>query len=491
MANPGKPQKKTQRNVQKTAQKTVQQASQRTSNISRRRLLSKWVLGGSAVVGTSTLSSLLKGCMPDFAALDRFSGSANSATTSGTANNIDPTAASSTDQANDIKVGILHSLSGTMALSETPIVDALLMAIDEINAAGGVLGKPLIPIQEDGASDWPTYAEKAEKLIDQHNVAVIFGGLTSASRKAILPVVKAKNRLLWYPGAYEGQECSQNIFYAGSTANQQVEPAVNWMLGNRGKSFFLVSSNARTTHDIVKAQLKARGGKVAGEAYVPLINGINADMTPVVKDIKNALPEGGIIFNALVGNHNRAFFKELKSAGLPAHKYLVMSVRISEEEIFQIGPEFVDGHYAAWSYFQTIDSAENKQWVSDFQNQYGSDRVVGDPMATAYTMVYLWAQAVEKAKSIDTTDVRTATYGQSFKGPQGLVTMQTNHHLSKTVRIGKVLDNGQFEILMTQDKAIAPNPWSQYIASGKGFACDWSDPNKKGKYNVEAAENEV
>ncbi|MEL6814623.1 MAG: transporter substrate-binding protein, partial [Cyanobacteria bacterium J06598_3] len=345
----------------------TQMAKFSTSNkLNRRRFLGKFVLGTSAAAGASALSTLLNACAPDFAELldgqsstetalsDQGSTGASTSTSTGEPSTNAPAS-------NEIKVGILHSLSGTLAISEAPIVDAERLAIAEINAAGGVLGKQLVPVQEDGASDWPTFAEKAEKLIDQNDIAVIFGGLTSSSRKAMLPVVKAKNRLLWYPGAYEGQECSNNIFYAGATANQQIEPAINWMLGNRGKSFFLVSSNARTTHDMVKAQLKAKGGKIAGEAYVPLLNGVQVDMAPVVKDIEQALPDGGIIFNSLLGSHNRAFFQELKSAGLPADKYLVMSVRLSEEEVFQIGREFLTGHYAAWSYFQSIDSPENQK----------------------------------------------------------------------------------------------------------------------------------
>lgn len=449
------------------------------SQLSRRKFLSRCVIGFSAAAGTGIF---LKGCAPDFSTIE-------TAPETDSLDALAPDSDASMASLPDIKVGILHSLSGRVALSETPIADAEMMAIAEINAAGGVLGRQLVPIQEDGASDWPTFAEKTEKLIDQHDVAVIFGGFTSASRKAILPVAKAKNRLLWYPGSYEGQECSQHVFYAGSTANQQIEPAVNWMLGNRGKSFFLVSSNARTIHDMVKAQLKVQGGKVAGEAYVPQFRSTSADMALVVKNIKKALPDGGIIFNSLVGDHNRTFFKALKAAGLSNNQYLVMSVRVSEAEIAQIGPTFLEGHYAAWSYFQTIDSPENKQWVSQFKSQYGVEQVVGDPMEAAYVMVHLWAQAVEAAQSTETAAVRMAAYGQSFQAPHGTVTVQPNHHLTKTVRIGKVLKDGQFEILMVKDQAIAPNPWSQYLPSGKGFACDWSDPDKRGKYAKESAKN--
>ncbi len=384
-----------------------------------------------------------------------------------------------------IKVGILHSLSGPMALSETPLVEAEMLAIEEINANGGLLGKQLVALKEDGASDWPTFAEKAEKLIDQ-GAAVIFGGLTSESRKAILPVVQAQNSLLWYPGAYEGQECSDHIFYAGATANQQVVPAVNWMVGNRGKNFFLISSNARTTHEIVKAQLKKVGGKVAGEAYVPLDNGTNVDMVPIISDIQKALPKGGIICNSLVGDYNSAFFRALKGAGLLSDKYLVLSLRIAEEEVFQIGSLLLAGHYAAWSYFQSLDSPENKAWVDKFQGRYGSDRVIGAPMESAYTMVHLWAQAVEAAQSTEVAAVRKASYGQTFQAPEGLVTIRPNHHTTKIMRIAKVGNDGLFEILHSNKSPTEPVPWSQVLDSSKGFACDWSDPMKGGKYSVQA-----
>lgn len=443
----------------------------------------------SLLSSTVTISGglLLQSCAPDFAAMD--------AAVQSDGEPPDPESAESAgaDEADDgtIKVGILHSLSGSMAISETPIVDAELLAIEEINASGGLLGKQLVPIKEDAASDWPTFAEKAEKLIDLRGVSVIFGGLASESRKAILPVVKAKNKLLWYPGAYEGQECSDHIFYAGATANQQVAPAVSWMVGNRGKSFFLVSSNARTLHEIAKEQVRAYGGKVAGEAYVPMVNGVNVDMNTVIDDIKKALPNGGIIFNALVGSHNRAFFRALKGAGLSTADYLVMSVRVAEEEVFQIGSILLDGHYAAWDYFQTIDSPENQEWVSKFQDKYGPDRVVGAPMATAYAMVHLWAQAVTTAGSTDTEAVREAAYGQTFQAPGGPTTVQPNHHITKTARIGRVGRDGLFEIMHTGDTPIDPVPWSQSLAASKGFACDWSDPAKGEKYAIESTDSSV
>lgn len=386
-----------------------------------------------------------------------------------------------------IKVGIVHSLSGSLAMSEVPLVEAELLAIEEINAAGGVLGKPLVPIQEDGASDWPTFAEKAEKLIDRYQVAVIFGGLTSESRKAMLPVVSVKGNLLGYPGAYEGQECAEHIFYAGATANQQIEPAVDWMLAHKGKSFFLVSSNARTVHELVKAQLKANGGKVAGESFVPFSSGSNLDMAPVVADIKKALPEGGVIFNALVGDRNLVFFKALKSANLSADKYPVMSIRLAEEDMAQIGPEFVRGHYATWNYFQSLQTPNNQAWIEKFQKKYGPDRVVGSPMESAYTMVHLWAKAVEKAGTINAQAVRQAAYNQTFEAPGGAVVIKPNNHISSYARIGLARDSGQFEIVSAGDGPIQPEPWSPYLPESKGPVCDYSDSKKGEKRELETA----
>lgn len=396
----------------------------------------------------------------------------------------DTAASSGGDSGDTIKVGILHSLSGTMAISETTVVDAEELAIEEINAAGGVLGKQIVAVKEDGASDWPTFTEKAEKLIDQDKVAVVFGGWTSASRKAMLPVFEEKDHMLWYPVQYEGQECSKNIFYTGAAPNQQIEPAVTWLLENKGKEFFLVGSDyvfPRTANNIITEQLKADGGTVAGEDYLPLGN---TEVTPIINKIKQALPDGGVIFNSLNGDSNVAFFKQLKSAGMGPDKYPVMSVSIAEEEVRQIGPEFLEGHYAAWNYFQTVESPANTKWVADFKAKYGEDRVTNDPMEAAYIMVYLWAQAVEKAGTTDIAAVREAAYGQTLEAPEGLVTMNANHHISKTVRMGEIRADGMFDIVSSTEGPVDPIPWNQYVADTKGYACDWSDAAKGGKYKT-------
>ena len=432
----------------------------------------KFLVYGSATLGTSLL---LKAC-----------GSSSTTPTESPAAGGPPGASTvaAAGGGDTIKVGILHSLSGTMAISEKSVVDAEQLAIEEINAAGGVLGKKIEAIVEDGASDWPTFAEKAKKLIDQDKVTTIFGCWTSASRKAVLPVFEEKKHMLWYPVQYEGQECSQNIFYTGAAPNQQIEPSVDWLLTNKGKEFFLVGSDyvfPRTANTIIKAQLQAKGGKTVGEDYLPLGN---TEVTPIIAKIRAALPNGGVIYNTLNGDSNVAFFKQLQGAGLTPDKYPSMSVSIAEEEVKAIGPEYLKGHYAAWNYFMTVDSPSNKKFVEAFKKKYGNDRVTNDPMEAAYIAVYLWKQAVETAKTTDLEPVRKAAIGQSFDAPEGKVTLEKNHHISKVVRIGEVTADGQFKIVNSTDKAIAPIPWNQFVAETKGFACDWSDAKKGGKYKA-------
>ncbi len=427
----------------------------------------KFLIYGSAGLGTSIL----------------FNACANNAPT--TSQSPSPAAGSPSPAAaggDTIKVGILHSLSGTMAISEKSVVDAEQLAIEEINKAGGVLGKQIEAVVEDGSSDWPTFAEKTKKLIDQDKVATIFGCWTSASRKAVLPVVEEKKFMLWYPVQYEGQECSQNIFYTGAAPNQQIEPAVEWLLKNKGKDFYLVGSDyvfPRTANTIIKAQLQAKGGKTVGEDYLPLGN---TEVTPIITKIKAALPKGGVIFNTLNGDSNVAFFKQMQGAGLGPDKYPVMSVSVAEEEVKAIGPSYLKGHYASWNYFQTVDTPANKKFVAAFKAKYGAERVVNDPMEAAYIAVYIWKQAVEKAKTIELEAVRQAALGQTFDAPEGKVTMENSHHLSKVVRIGEVQDDGMFKIVYESKGAVKPLPWNQFVAETKGYSCDWSTGGKGGKF---------
>ena len=400
--------------------------------------------------------------------------------------------ASSVNYDDTVTVGILHSLSGTMAISESTLVDTEKMAIDEINAAGGVEvdGKKykIEYIVEDGASDWPTFAEKSKKLIDQDKVPVVFGGWTSASRKAMLPVYESKDAFLYYPIQYEGQECSNNIFYTGATPNQQSEPATFFMFKNSpaaGKPFFLVGSDyvfPRTSNTITKEQLKSLGGTVVGEDYLPLGN---TEVAPIIAKIKKALPDGGVIINTLNGDQNVAFFKQIQDAGItPGNGFYVMSYSIAEEEISTIGPEFLEGHYGAWNYMMSIDTPASKKFADDFKAKYGADRVVADPQESAYNMVYLWKKAVEKAGTFDDDKVREALVGVTFDAPQGPIEVRPNHHISQIVRIGEITADGQFKIIEESDSPIDPQTWNQFEPTSKGFACDWTDPSKGEKYKL-------
>ena len=392
-----------------------------------------------------------------------------------------------------VTVGILHSLTGAMAISESTLVDTERMAIDEINAAGGIKvdGKKykIDYIVEDGASDWPTFAQKSKKLIDHDGVPVVFGGWTSASRKAMKPVYESKDAFLYYPIQYEGQECSKNIFYTGATPNQQSEPATVFMFTKSpaaGKPFFLVGSDyvfPRTSNTITKEQLKSLGGTVVGEDYLPLGN---TEVAPIIAKIKRALPAGGVIINNLNGYQNVAFFKQIQDAGItPANGYYVMSYSIAEEEIKQIGPEFLAGHYGAWNYMMSIDTPASKKFAEDYKKfTVDPDAVVADPQESAYNMVYLWKAAVEKAGTFDDNKVREALIGIKFDAPQGPVEVMANHHLSQTVRIGKITPEGQFEIIETSQGPVAPQAWNQFEPSSKGYACDWTDINKGERYKL-------
>ena len=390
----------------------------------------------------------------------------------------------------EVKVGILHSRSGTMAISENTVAEAELMAIDEINKAGGVNvgGKKLkiVAIEEDGASDWPTFAEKAEKLIDQDKVDVVFGGWTSASRKAMLPVFEAKDHFLYYPIQYEGQECSKNIFYTGATPNQQAEPAVSWLLKNKGKDFFLVGSDyvyPRTANTIMKEQLKVEGGNLVGEDYLPLGN---TEVAPIIAKIKQAMPKGGVIVNTLNGDSNVAFFKQMKAAGItPANGYAIMSFSIAEEEVAAIGPEYLEGTYAAWNFFQSLDTPASKKFTADFQAKYGENRVTNDPAESAYNMVYLWAKGVEKAGTTDNKKVREALIGVTFDAPQGPIEIQPNHHTTELVMIGEVQKDGMFKIIENKG-VLKPIAWNQFVPETKGYTCDWTrkDVPNPGKFKM-------
>jgi urea transport system substrate-binding protein len=382
-----------------------------------------------------------------------------------------------------IKVGILHSLSGTMAVSEKSAVDAELLAIEEINKSGGIFGQQIEAIIEDGDSDWVTFAEKAKKLIEQDRVTTIFGCWTSASRKSCLSVIEPRDHILWYPMTYEGQECSKNIFYTGSIPNQQIEPTINWL----SKTFpqrpiFFIGSDyvyPRVVAVVMREQLGSV--KLAGKEYIPL--GQVNDFPSIVRQIQRSMPRGGVIFNALNGDSNVAFFKELQI--LNRKRYPVVSIGIMEEEILAIGTEYLTNHYVAQSYFQTVNTAANRRFVSAFKAKYGSDRILNDAMAAAYTAVYLWKQAVEKAGTATDLDrVRQAARNLVITAPEGRIKMNTNHHMSRFARVGKIRADGQIETVYQSKTPIAPQPWNQMIRETKNFACDWSNPNRGGKFRL-------
>ena len=368
-----------------------------------------------------------------------------------------------------IKVGILHSLSGTMAISEVSVKDAELMAIEEINASGGLLGKKLEPVIEDGASNWTTFAEKAKKLLQKDKVATVFGCWTSASRKAVLPVFEENKGLLWYPVQYEGMEASPNIFYTGAAPNQQIVPAVEWLLQNKGKKMFLLGSDyvfPRTANKIIKEQLKAMGGELIAEEYTPLGH---TDYSTIINKIKASKPD--IVFNTLNGDSNVAFFKQLKDAGITAKDLTTCSVSVAEEEVRGIGADNLKGHLVSWNYYQTTDTPENKGFVKKYKAKYGADRVTDDPIEAAYIAVHLWAQAVAKAGTTDIEKVKEAAKGIEFQAPEGLVKIEgENQHIWKPVRIGEVTEDGLIKEIWSTGKTVRPDPYLKTYDWAKGVS---------------------
>ena len=311
-----------------------------------------------------------------------------------------------------IKIGIIHSLTGTMAISEVPVVDATLMAISEINESGGLLGRELVPIVKNGDSDWNTFKVSAEELITIEEVDVVFGGWTSASRKTMLPVFEKYDHLLFYPVQYEGLEKSRNIIYTGAAPNQQVLPAVEWAYDNLGNKFYLVGSDyvfPRSVNEIIKFKIKELGGELVGEKY-KILGAI--DFEDIVTDINQKQPD--IILNSINGDSNLAFFKELRKQGISSNSIPTISFSIGEAEIKNFGVDYMKGDYASWNYFQSVNNNLNANFVTSFKNQFGENRVVGDPMEAAYFGVYLYAKAVEKAGTTDILEVRQNLLGMSM-----------------------------------------------------------------------------
>ncbi|ANC31123.1 urea ABC transporter substrate-binding protein [Isoptericola dokdonensis] len=365
-----------------------------------------------------------------------------------------------------VKVGFLNSLSGTMAISEQTVHDSLQLAAAEINADGGVLGKQLEIVTEDGQSEPTVFAEKATKLITSDCVAAVFGGWTSASRKAMLPVFESNDSLLFYPVQYEGLESSPNIFYTGATTNQQIVPALDYLAEQGVTSLFLVGSDyvfPRTANKIINAYAQAHGIEIVGEEYAPLGH---TDFSTIVNKVKSA--DADAVFNTLNGDSNVAFFKEYTNAGLSAEDMPVLSVSIAEEEIGGIGVENVVGQLTAWNYYETVESPENAAFVEAFKAEYGQDRPTSDPMEAAYTSLYLWREMVEKAESFAVADVQEAADGVTYDAPEGTVVVDgDNHHISKTSLVGKIGDDGLIHTEWSSEEPIEPDPYLE------GY--DWAD----------------
>ena len=368
-----------------------------------------------------------------------------------------------------IKIGFLNSLSGTMAISEQTVRDALDLAAEEINAAGGVLDKKLEIVAEDGASEPTVFAEKAEKLIKSDCVAAVFGGWTSSSRKAMLPVFESNDSLLFYPVQYEGLEASPNIFYTGATTNQQIIPAMDYLKEEGVKKVFLVGSDyvfPRTANKEIIAYSEANGIEIVGEEYAPLGH---TDFSTIVTKLKGSGAEA--VFNTLNGDSNVAFFKEYKNVGLKAETTPVVSVSIAEEEVGGIGVDNVVGQLTAWNYYQTVESPQNETFVKAFKAKYGDDRVTSDPMEAAYTSLYLWKGMVEKAKSFAVADVQAAADGVSFDAPEGTVTVNgDNHHIAKTALIGKIDADGLIYPVWESDGPIEPDPFLEGYDWAEGLS---------------------
>ena len=391
--------------------------------------------------------------------------------------------------ADPVKVGILHSLSGTMAISEAPIKEVVLMAIDEINAAGGVLGRKVEPLIEDPASNWDLFAEKAKKLLQEDKVATVFGCWTSVSRKSVLPVFERYNGLLFYPVQYEGEECSKNVIYTGATINQQASPAVDFLMSSEGgnkKRFYLIGTDyvyPRTTNKILRLYLKKKGVKESDiqEEYTPFHH---QDYQTIVGKIKSFCAGGdAAVINTINGDSNVPFFKELANQGVTADNCPSISFSFAEVELQSLDVKPLAGHLASWNYYMSLKTPQNMKWIKSYKawcakhNIADRQCVTDDPMMHAYIHVHLWAKAVEKAGSTDVDKVLKALEGLEIDSPIGKYKVdEKNHHTWKPVYIGKIKEDGQFDVVWKTKEWVAPEPWSELTYPGR--ACDWSGDGK-------------
>ena len=394
-------------------------------------------------------------------------------------------AMSAAQAAETIKVGVLHSLSGTMAISETTLKDTVLMLVDDLNKNGGLLGKEVEAVVVDPASDWPLFAEKARELIEQEQVDVVFGCWTSVSRKSVLPVFEELNSMLFYPVQYEGEESSRNVFYTGAAPNQQAIPAVDYLMSEDGGSaerIVLLGTDyvyPRTTNKILRSYLNGKGisDEDIMENYTPFGH---SDWQSIVADVKAFASAGKktAVVSTINGDANVPFYKELANQGIKAEDIPVVAFSVGEEELAGIDTAPLVGHLAAWNYFQSVESDANTAFIEKWHAFIGDEsRVTNDPMEATYIGFNMWKQAVEQAGTTDVDAVRQAMYGQEVANlTGGTAVMNTNHHLSKPVLIGEVQDNGQFDIVWETEGTVVGDAWSDFLPESAKLTADWTYP---------------
>lgn len=393
--------------------------------------------------------------------------------------------------ADTIKVGVLHSLSGTMAISETTLKDTVLMMIEEQNKKGGLLGKQLEPVVVDPASNWPLFAEKTRELLSKEEVDVIFGCWTSVSRKSVLPVIEELNGLMFYPVQYEGEESSKNVFYTGAAPNQQAIPAIDYLLNEVGAERFVLAGTdyvyPRTTNKILVSYLKSKGvdDKDIMVNYTPFGH---SDWQTIVSDMKKFGGEGKktAVVSTINGDANVPFYKELANQGISSEDIPVVAFSVGEEELSGFDAKPLVGHLAAWNYFMSADSEENEKFIDQWHAYTKDDeRVTNDPMEATYIGFNMWAKAVTKADSADVDKVRSAMYGMEVPNlTGGTAIMNTNHHLSKPVLIGEIQEDGQFDIVWQTDGEVKGDAWTDFLPESKVLISDWTAPISCGNYNV-------
>ena len=393
--------------------------------------------------------------------------------------------------ADTFKVGVLHSLSGTLAISETTLKDVVLMLVDEQNKKGGLLGKQLEAVVVDPASDWPLFAEKARELISAEETDVIFGCWTSVSRKSVLPVFEELNGLLFYPVQYEGEESSKNVFYTGAAPNQQAIPAVNYLMGELGVERWVLAGTdyvyPRTTNKILEQYLKD-SGVAASDIMINYTPFGHSDWQTIVSDIKTFGSEGKktAVVSTINGDANVPFYKELGNQGISAEDIPVVAFSVGEEELSGIDTEPLVGHLAAWNYFMSADADVNYDFIEKWHAFIGNEeRVTNDPMEAHYIGFNMWVEAVEKAGTTDVDAVREAMYGLTYPNlTGGTAVMNTNHHLTKPVLIGEIQADGQFETVWQTPGGVIGDAWSDFLPDSKPIVADWTSPISCGNYNI-------